>query len=292
MTTENNPQHHKTRVKQTFDLIANGYDSPVMRYFPFAANRLAALLKPHRGSRVLDVATGTGLVAMALAQMIEQLDTEQDGVQDSVNDSRQGRVQGIDISGKMLDKALVNIQQAGLSNIDLHNMDAEQLAFSGEYFDAASCAFGLFFLPDMLAGTKEIFRVLKPGASFITSTFNQSAFSPLIDLFQEHIQEFGVAVDLSAKLLSTEDDCRELLEKAGFSDIHCTIEQVGHHLSSSQDWWEIIYNTGLRSTLEQLDPAQQSAFRLRHLPEVAKLQQDDGIWLDVEVIFTSGRRPE
>lgn len=123
------PEQIKQGIKQTFNLVASGYDTPAMRYFPFAADRLAALLKPNRGSRVLDVATGTGMAAIALAQMI----------------APQGRVQGIDISDKMLDKAQVNIDKAGLSNIDLHAMDAERLDFRSNYFDAASCAFGLFF---------------------------------------------------------------------------------------------------------------------------------------------------
>lgn len=277
MTSAIDPQQHKAYVKQTFDVVASGYDSPVMRYFPFAADRLAAILKPERGSRVLDVATGTGMAAIALAQMI----------------APGGRVQGIDLSEKMLDKAYINIQKAGLTNIDLHTMDAEQLDFRSKYFDAASCAFGLFFLPDMLAGVKEIFRVMKPGCRFITSTFTQSAFSPQADMFREHLMEFGVDVpDGNWRALSTEQDCQQLLQDAGFEQTDCVIEQLGHHLAGSQDWWEIIWNSGFRALMEQLDAPQQAEFRLRHLAEIDKLADKDGIWLDVEVIFTLGTRPK
>ncbi len=99
----------------------------------------------------------------------------------------EGRVQPIDISNKILDKALQNRQKAGLNNIDLPTMDAEQISFKPEYFDAASCAFGLFFLPDMLKGVKEIFRVLKPGGRFIFTSFSTQALSPLITSFHQYM---------------------------------------------------------------------------------------------------------
>lgn len=185
-------QQIKQGIKQTFDLVASGYDTPAMRYFPFSADHLAARLQAKRGEKVLDVASGTGMAAIAITQMI----------------SPEGRVQAIDISDKMLVKALLNIQKTGLSNIDLHTMDAEQLDFKSQYFDAASCAFGLFFLPDMLKGTKEILRILKPGGRFIYTSFAAQAFSPLIDLFREHLTEFGIGIpDAKWRLLSDDQSC-------------------------------------------------------------------------------------
>ena len=269
------PDQFKQGVKQTFDLVAGGYDTPAMRYFPFSADSLADRLKARRGEKVLDVATGTGQVAMAIAQ----------------STGPQGRVQAIDISDKMLDKAMLNIQKAGLTNIDLHTMDAERLDFKSQYFDAASCAFGLFFLPDMQKGVNEIFRVLKPGGRFIFTSFTSQAFAPLIDLFRDHMAEFNIQIpDEQWRLLANEQHCLKLLDEAGFIDTQANKQQLGYHLASKIDWWEILYSSGLRAMLEQLEPAQLAEFRTRHLAEIDKLKTDKGIWLDVEVLFTFGIR--
>lgn len=271
------PHQIKQGIKQTFDLVATGYETPAMRYFPFSADHMATSLKPRQGERILDVACGTGLVAIAIAQML----------------GANGRVQAIDISDRMLDKALQQINMAGLGNIDLHNMDAEQLEFKSRYFDAASCAFGLFFLPDMQKGVREIFRVLKPGGRFIFSTFTNQAFAPLAEQFREQIAQYGVTVpDTYWRLLSDEDSCLELLRQAGFADVQADARQMGYHLASELDWWEILYNSGYRAMLEQLAPEQLAEFRQQHLADLHHLKTDKGIWLDVGVMYTFGRRPQ
>jgi len=276
MNSDNPSQQQKDNVKQIFDLAATGYDNPAAAYFPVSADRLVSHLKPLPGSRVLDVATGTGMAAIALAQAIMP----------------QGRVQAIDLSDKMLDKAFTNIQKTGLKNIDLHTMDAEQLGFRSKYFDAASCAFGLFFLPDMTIGVKEIFRVLKPGGRFIYTTFADGSFSPMIDLLREQIQNFGVEFPAGNwRVLSTEQECTQLLDEHGFEKTESHTEQLGYHIASSQDWWKIIWNSALRGLVEQLSAVQLDEFRDQHLAAVDKLAGDKGIWLDVGVLFTLGVRP-
>ena len=92
--------------------------------------------------------------------------------------------------------------------------------------------------------------------------------------------------------LTTEDECRELLESAGFTEIQILKEQLGYHLNSPDDWWEIIYSSGFRGYLEQLDAAQQGQFRIDHLAEVQSLMTDKGLWLDVETLFSTGVRPD
>lgn len=271
------PEQQKTKQATTdnFNLVAAGYDNPAQRYFPMCADRMAEYLKPKPGSRVLDIATGTGMVATAMAQAILP----------------DGRVQGIDLSGKMLDKAFENLTKLGLNNIDLHQMDADTLEFKSNYFDCASCGFGIFFMPDMLESLKEWCRVLKPDARLIFTTFAASSFGELITAFVSQLAEVDVVIDTAKERLAEMESCERYLEQAGYTDIQIHSEQLGYHLASENDWWEIVMNSGLRGFITQLDAMQFAQFRAKHLAEIVKLKTDQGIWLDINVIFSMGRKP-
>ena len=52
-------------VADVFNLIAAGYDREALRFFPYAADRLIARLKPAHGIKILDTPTGTGVAALA-----------------------------------------------------------------------------------------------------------------------------------------------------------------------------------------------------------------------------------
>ena len=266
----------KQNAIAVFNLVASHYDNPSMRFFPFCADRLISHLRPAPDAKILDVATGTGAVALAAAQAL----------------GPHGRVQAIDLAENMLNKAMANFQQAGMSNIDFHVMDAESLEFKSRYFDYVICSFGIFFLPDMQAGLTSWRQVLKPGGRVMFTTFARNAFQPLADMFRQRMESLGIAIPQESWMrLTTEKECQELLESAGFTEIQIVKEQLGYHLNSPDDWWEIIYSSGFRGYLEQLDAAQQGQFRIEHLAEVQSLMTDKGLWLDVETLFSTGVRP-
>ena len=275
MPQENNNALQKEAVTKNFNLVAEGYDNPAQRYFRLSADKMAEVLKPKSGNRVLDIATGTGMVASAMAQAILP----------------DGRVQAIDLSSGMLDKALVNFTKFGLTNIELHEMDAERLDFKSNSFDCASCGFGIFFLPNMLDSLKEWMRVLKPNGRLIFTTFEKSSFGKLISTFIEQLTEYDINFDTTAERLMEIPTCESYLEKAGYTDIKINSQQLGYYLASENDWWDIIMNSGLRHFVTQLDATQFVQFRAKHIAEVVKLKTDNGIWLDINVIFSMGKKP-
>jgi len=279
MTSQNTSRQllekQKKAIITNFNLIASGYDNPAQRYFPMCADRMAEYLKPKPGNRVLDIATGTGMVATAMAQAILP----------------DGRVQGIDLSSGMLDKAFKNINKLGLNNIDLHEMDAEKLDFKSNYFDFISCGFGIFFLTDMLGGLKEWLRVLKPDGRLMFTTFETSSFGSLMATFIEQLSEFDVYVDTQKERLGKMQTCETYLGQAGYNDIQIHSEQLGYHLANENDWWDIIMNSALRDFVTQLDAMQFAKFRAKHLAEIKKLKTDKGIWLDINIIFSTGKKP-
>ena len=285
-------------VAQLFDRLADGYDRAALRFFPFAADRLATRLvtgsnaggSNAQGSngpasndwgpdtRVLDVATGTGAVAVAVAQRLHA----------------GGRVIGVDISEGMLDRAYANVRRMALHNVDLHPMDATALEFRAEYFNALTCSFGLFFLEDMAAALREWRRVLRPGGRLLLTGFGATAFQPLADLYCSMLAQQGgptiLPGDFSWLRLSDPDTVQALLEASGFHSVSIETEQLGFHLQSPQEWWEIIWNTGFRGYLKDFDSATLERFQQSHLDSVGRHFVDGTFQLDVTVLFISAQR--
>jgi len=269
---------HKQEVTAVFDLIAQGYDRPASRFFPFCADRLLSHIALQSGQKVLDVCTGTATAAVAAAQLV----------------GPHGRVTGIDLSEAMLEQAQEKVRLLGLTNIDLHVMDGDALEFRNDYFDTVVCAFGLFFLPDMLAGLKQWYRVVKPGGLVAFSSFAPDAFQPMSDLFLQRVEALAgepMLEDSPAKRLESADQCRSLLEQAGFVEVAVHLEQVAYRLRDAAEWWDIVWNTGYRGFLRHLDREVRERFRGEHLAEIAALATDEGISLNVPTWVSLGWRP-
>jgi ubiquinone/menaquinone biosynthesis C-methylase UbiE len=269
-------QQHKAQVTAVFDTVASGYDNAALRFFPLVADHLAHSLKPAPDSRVLDVACGTGMVSIAAGQLLH----------------KGGRVQAIDLSENMLNRAEANIAGMALDNVDLHVMDAQKTDFKSNYFHGVLCSFGLFFIPDMQAALKEWLRVLQPGGKLLFSCFDQPAFKPMSEMLIKRLVEEGVQMPESPaweKLAASGYSC-DLLESAGAVDVGGHTRQFGYHLNSAQDWWDVIWNSGYRGFLDQLDQQQLGRLRKEHLAEVQALAGDDGIWMDVSVHIIEGSK--
>ncbi|MGB5299284.1 MAG: class I SAM-dependent methyltransferase [Thiogranum sp.] len=270
---------HKKQVLQIFDSIAPAYDCPATRFFPFCADRLVNHVKPKPGSKVLDVATGTGAVAVPFAQAI----------------GTKGRVTAVDFSAGMLDRAEANIRKMALDNVDLHEMDAERLDFRSNYFHSVVCSYGLFFLPDMAGALREWVRVLRPGGKLAFTSFEETAFQPMLDDFVERLQTYGVKLPdgpFGSRRIASLEHCRELLHDAGLVEIAAECEQIGYHLSDENDWWEVVTSTAMRALFDQLPDDRKEAFRKEHLASVAAHKTGNGLWLDAQTRFASGSKPE
>ena len=270
----------KTGIVNTFSLVADGYDNPALRFFSFAGNELAGRLNLRPGESVLDIATGTGAFAIVAGQRVRP----------------GGRVQAIDLTAAMLKKAEANVAKMTLDNIDFHVMDAEQLEFQSGHFDVIGCSFGLFFLQDMSAALKSWFRFLKPGGRLMFTSFAPSALQPMTTMLFEDLRAVGLPLrdnetGGSAGRLPSQDFCSSLLSEAGYIDSKSESQQLGFYLGNTEDWWDVVWNAGLRGYLERLSPEQLDELRARHLPRVEQLRQAEGIWMDVETWFSGGSKP-
>ncbi len=112
---------------------------------PFAA-ALVALVPPPFGGRVLDVATGTGLVAVEAARRV----------------GTEGSVLATDIVPEWEPHVVSAAEQAGVTNVRFAPMAAEALDVPDSSFDVVYCQFGLMFMPDPVAALRAMRRVLRP----------------------------------------------------------------------------------------------------------------------------------
>lgn len=140
----------KEQVTQMFDTIANEYDG-LNRVISLGVDtkwrkRLVRMVKEKQPERILDIATGTGDLAIALAA------------------TGASEIIGLDISKGMLEIGQKKIVAKKLEKtIQMVQGDGEHLPFENDHFDAITVAFGVRNFEDLEKGLKEILRVLKPG---------------------------------------------------------------------------------------------------------------------------------
>lgn len=160
----------------------------------------------------------------------------------------------------------------------------------------ATLTASVFQLPDMVTTLRAWRRALWPGGAVAFSCFGARAFQPLAGLCETRIRGYGVQPDDPAhrflgRRFTDPESCRDLLHEAGFENIEVRVEQLGYHLPSAHEWWDIVCNSGIRDLVTPLSPAQLAQFKLEHLAEVSALATSSGIWLDVPAIFAIGRIP-
>ncbi|MGE5173065.1 MAG: class I SAM-dependent methyltransferase [Betaproteobacteria bacterium] len=265
----------KTILKETFDAVSPGYDDRALRFFPASAGHMAALLGLRGDERVLDVACGTGHVSLAVARLLPR-----------------GHVTAVDFSQGMLGQARKKAAASNVANIEFLERDMQNLKFENR-FDVAVCAFGIFFVMDMEAQLAHIVSAVKPGGRIAITNFLEDYFSPFKERFFDRMSSYGVQNPPQAwKRIAHEAGCRRLFESAGLLNIRIETRNVGYYLDNADDWWSIVWNAGLRRYVTQLSHEDQERFKQEHLREIEALRSEEGIWLDVGVLYTIGTKAQ
>jgi ubiquinone/menaquinone biosynthesis C-methylase UbiE len=150
-----------------WDLAARDYERLWHAQLAPAQQAMLEAARLCRGERVLDVACGTGLVAVDAAGAV----------------GPEGRVLGVDLSGRMVEAAQRRAQAAQLPNLRFERMDAEALALPDAGVDVVLCALGLMYVPDVRHALREMRRVLRPGGRVALAVWGERAGCGWADVF-------------------------------------------------------------------------------------------------------------
>ena len=172
--------------RRLFNGIASAYEAPAVLFSWGQYRRwhrfLVACLNIGPKSQVLDVCTGTGLVAMDIAQ----------------RDGR--RIVGLDLSDGMLAVARAKVQRHGAHGVSLVRGRAERLPFPDASFDTVTFTYLLRYVDDPAAVLQELARVLRPGGQLASLEFYVPP-NPLIRLlWMAHTR---IAMPMGTGLLSS-----------------------------------------------------------------------------------------
>ncbi len=100
---------------------------------------------------------------------------------------RDGRVLGVDVSERLLALARAKAEQAGLDNVEFRLGDMRDLELPAASFDAVLLVFGVFFVPDMEALTRELWSLVKPGGRLVITVWARGLMEPAYSTFFEAV---------------------------------------------------------------------------------------------------------
>ncbi|MFN8634457.1 MAG: class I SAM-dependent methyltransferase [Chloroflexota bacterium] len=244
--------------------------------------QLIALVDPQPGERVLDVATGPGVAALAAAAAI----------------SPSGRVVATDLAPEWGEIIAERCAEAGVENVEFRAMGAEQLDLPDASFDVALCQFGLMFVPDPIQALREMRRVLRDGGrlgAVVWSTIDRVPFLGAIQRFLAPYQpRIPPEQQLPTPLSLGEPGLIERhVNSAGFRDVSAQPYTFDVIFPSPLDYWRSRTESApahLRSTLDALTSEQRERLERDVLAELDQYRQGEALHMPGEAIYVTAVR--
>lgn len=195
----------------------------------------AALLQP---SRILETATGTGIVTRALSAALPD-----------------AQIVATDLNPGMLEFAK---QGHRSGRVEFQKADAQDLPFAAGSFDLVICQFGVMFFPDKVAANREAWRVLNSGGRYLFVTFDRlehnlvpkAAEDAVAELFPEDPPDYMERGPFSyAEPAVIEDDLRS----AGFTDIQVETIASSSRVNARDAAHGLVLGSPFRAEIERRD---------------------------------------
>ncbi len=172
--------------------------------------RILRISRPQPDEQALDITTGDGALAVALAPLVDQ-------------------VTAVDVKPHLLEQAELARLSAGYNNVYVHWADPGRLTFPDNSFDLVTCAYGLHRLPDAAVAVREMARVCRPGKRVLIHDLVGDD-DPVKRATQNVIE---LRRDSSHVTLLTADHIRNLVTAVGLEIDQCDLSETEQRLD---DW--------------------------------------------------------
>jgi SAM-dependent methyltransferase len=253
---------------------AKEYDAYIGLVTRDAADPLLDAAGVGAGTRLLDIACGTGAVAAAALK-------------------RGAQPTGVDFAPAMIAEATRRVPEA-VFRIG----DAEALDFPDGAFAAAVCAFGILHLPDVDRALAEAQRVLAPGGRYAFTTW---AGPPQHDLFALAAEAISAHGRMDAPLppsppmfrFDDADEARRTLAAAGFADIEIDVAPLVWRAPSPQAILDMIMNGTVRASMVLQHQTEEALARIRKaiLEGAQRFEKGGAYVMSWPAVIVAARKP-
>lgn len=160
----------KAQVQDYFSRTAESYVASFSHRAGDDLQRLLEIGEWNQQQQALDIATGGGHTALAIAPLVAEVTVS-------------------DLTPRILEKAREYILSQGITNVQFEVADAEQLPFPAESFDRVTCRIAAHHFPNVTQAVYEVVRVLKPGGLFLLIDC-MTPSDPLLDTFNNTVEKW------------------------------------------------------------------------------------------------------
>jgi ubiquinone/menaquinone biosynthesis C-methylase UbiE len=266
----------KHRAQETYNAAADAFDEPALGFWDRFGRATVDRLELRPGAVVLDACAGSGASALPAAEVV----------------GPSGKVVAVDLADNLLALARAKADRRGLRHLETRHGDIEALDYPPGTFDAVIIVFGIFFLPDMTAGTAALWRLVAPGGKLGVTTWGPRLFEPANSVFWDAVDE--VRPDLTRAYnpwdsLTEPDAVAALLAEAGAEPGQVEAVAGSHILRTPDDFWTIVQGSGYRATHDAMSVDERHAVRASCLAAIADRRITT---IETNVVYAQAIKPK
>jgi len=266
----------KRRAQETYNAAAEFFDEPALAFWDRFGRATVDRLELQPGGVALDACAGSGASAIPAAERV----------------GPNGRVVAVDLADNLLALARAKAERQGIRHLETCHGDIQALDYPPASFDAVIIVFGVFFLPDMAAGTAALWRLVRPGGQLAVTTWGPRLFEPANSEFWDAVDQ--VRPDLTRaynpwEALTEPDKVGALLAAAGAQRARVEAVTDSHPLRSPEDFWTIVQGSGYRATYDAMSADERHAVRDLCLAAIADRSVTT---IETNVIYAQATKPD